>query len=94
MSPRVSAVVWGKPGVEGLSPGSISKLCHVGLGVVVALGRWLPSVLDLVSGRSSTAGSFWPTALFPFGRLDLALVVPPVTVAIGFRAAMPRGADR
>jgi hypothetical protein len=55
----------------------------------IALGRWLPSVLDLMSGQPSIPDYLDnPTAMMLVGTLDLGLVVPAaVTAALGLRLA-------
>lgn len=57
------------------------------LAAFVALGRWLPSVLDLMSGQPSLPEYLDnPTAHLLIGTLDLGLVVPAAfAAAIGLR---------
>ena len=59
----------------------------VGLAAFIALGRWLPSVLDLMSGQPSLPEYLDnPTAHLLIGTLDLGLVVPAaLAAAIGLR---------
>ena len=57
----------------------------VGMAAFIALGRWLPSVLDLMSGQPTLPEYLDnPTAHLLIGTLDLGLVVPgALAAAIG-----------
>ena len=59
----------------------------VGLAAFIALGRWLPSILDLMSGQPTLPEYLDnPTAHLLIGTLDLGLVVPAaLAAAIGLR---------
>jgi hypothetical protein len=59
----------------------------VGMAAFIALGRWLPSVLDLMSGQPSLPEYLDnPTAHLLIGTLDLGLVVPAaLAAAMGLR---------
>jgi hypothetical protein len=59
----------------------------VGLAAFIALGRWLPSILDLMSGQPTLPEYLDnPTAHLLIGTLDLGLVVPAaLAAAMGLR---------
>jgi hypothetical protein len=81
---------WSAVDREWLAPQSrVSdrKRIWVMLGVAgyIALGRWLPAVLDLTSGQPTNPDFLEnPTAFLLIGILDLGLVVPAaIVVAVG-----------
>ena len=92
LAASVLFVAWAMVG-RGELPSTTSvsnrRLGVVMLGVAgfIALGRWLPAIADVMSGRPSSVDYLEnPTAFFLIGFLDLGLVVPAAVAAfVGLR---------
>jgi hypothetical protein len=89
----VMVVAWSFIDPERLTPSSRRSDLRrswilFGVAGFIALGRWLPGVLDLMSGQPSIPDYLDnPTSYLLIGTLDLGVVVPAaVAAAVGLRA--------